>query len=262
MKAIALQQPWASLIACGISDVANLPESPNLSEQVLLVASHTPVSEDLFEQIPVEYSATIGNNILMGNLPQLDSLPLNTIVGYANISGESTEITEDTPIWGTGPVIIQFDNVHIFDKPIKLADKITENSIFEIPETKIGTLPPSHKPATRSLYLNGDELIVPLAAKYFNEITALTHKFVNFELADSNIADIVLTESDKYNLIKYKTVKLISDNGKSVRFERSRDTAIQAYTDDSGNPIMVPSIWTQNPIEWIVAHISLGKSVK
>lgn len=263
MKALALQQPWVSLITHGISDTANITKPANHFGKILLVATCDKVADDFFEQIPVEYSATIGNNILMGNLPQLDTLPNNAVIGYADITAELSEITEDTSIWGFGPVMLQLDNVHLFKRPIKLSRSLPkEGTAFDIEDFDEKLLSDSYTPSLRTPHINGTELIIPLSAKYFDEIIALKHKFLNIELADSTIADLLLANgSDKYRLVKFSTVKLVSDDKRTAVFEAQRDSAVQTYTDNDGNPILVPSIWTPDPIEWIVAHISMGKRI-
>lgn len=258
MKAIKLSQPWASLIALGISDIANLEYSTDYCGRLLLVAGNTPVSQDFFEQVPIEYSATIGNHILMGNMPQLEALPVGAIIGYADLVGESDKITDETSIWGTGPIMWQFDNIHIFDKPIAVEINLAQKDIFDI---NIDNLPAAHKPSLRQPHLNNQELILPLSVQYFDEILALDYKFVNFEIADDGIADIMLADAEKYDLINFQSVKLIDNNGRTVQYRAHKNASIQAYLDDDGNPVMVPTIWAPQPIPWLVAHIALDKKL-
>ena len=262
MKAIVVQQPWASLIAHGISDIANLPQATDLSGRVLLVASASPIANDLFEQIPVEYSATIGNNILMGNLPLLETLPLNAVIGWGEVIGQSTELTDETPIWGIGPAMVQLSNVHLFDNPIPLDSKLPECGVIDLPQITENNLPNAHIASCRSPHLDNSELIIPLSDKYYNEIISPKYKFINFELADEDMSNFFLSDSEKMRMIKFRSIKLVSDSGKCIRFEAHRNCAVQAYLDDNESPIMVPSIWTPDPIEWLVVHIAMGNQLK
>lgn len=258
MKAIKLDQPWASLIALGVTDIANLDFTTEYCGPMLIIAGDEPVADDFFEQVPVEYSATIGNHILMGNMPQLDSLPTGKAVAYADLIGESTEITDETSMWGTGPVMWQFDNIHTITTPT--AAPAMADSFGDINGSDHDNLPAT-KPALRMPHLDGDELILPLSAQYFDEIMALDYKFVNFELADAEVADIILADAEKYSLIKFATVRLISNDGRTARFAAHKNSSVQAYLDDAGNPVMVPTIWAPQPIPWLVAHIALDRKI-
>lgn len=262
MKAIKLSQPWASLIALGITDIANLDNTTDYCGPMLIIADEQPVADDFFEQVPIEYSATIGNHILMGNLPQLDALPTGKIVACADLVGESTEITDETSMWGIGPVMWQFNNIHAFNRPLDLPDNIkTSNDIFDIEHITPKELPDAQKPSLRSPHINHDELILPLSARYFDEIMALDYKFVNFELADADVSDILLADAEKYVLNKFSTIKLISNDGRSAQFTAHKNSSVQAYLDDAGNPIMIPTIWSPQPIPWLVAHIAMDRKL-
>lgn len=260
MKTIILDQPWASLIVNGISDIANVDSPTQHSGMSLIASSDKKIDDDFFEQIPVEYSATIGNHILMGNLPQLDQMPLNSIIGCADLVGESTEIDDDTSMWGLGPVMWQFDNIRAFETATTLNGSNRHSNIIDA-DDKISH-EPSHCPSIRMPHIENGELIIPLSAQYFDQIMALDHKFVNFEIAHSEIADILLADAEKYLLNRFATVRLISNDSRSTRFTAHPDTAVQAYLDDCGNPIMVPTLWSPQPIPWLVAHIAMGKELQ
>ena len=165
-------------------------------------------------------------------------------------------------MWGIGPVMWQFNNIHIFNKPLALSkEEQTSNEIFDIKHIDSKELSNTKKPSLRSLHIDKDELILPLSARYFDEIMALDYKFVNFELADADVSDILLADAEKYILNKFSTVKLISNDGRSARFTAHKNSSVQAYLDDTGNPIMTPTIWAPQPIPWLVAHIALEQKL-
>lgn len=261
MKAITIEQPWASLIALGIKDIENRSFQPDNADRILIVAGDRKIPDDIFEQIPIEYSATIGNHILMGNIPQFDQLPSGAIIGYADIAGYSSAIDEDTSIWGLGPVMWHLENAHIFDKP-QLSDTNSRTDIFDIPEINPDNLPSARKAQLRFPHIENEELILPLASTYFDQLMKLQYKYINFELGDADIAQFFCPNPDNFKIVRHKTIKVISNDGRTARFEASNKTSTQTYLDDNGNGILVPSLWSPDPVEWLVVHLAFGRQLK
>lgn len=85
MKAISIQQPWGTLICCGLKDVENRKwAAKRLPMQVLI---HTGAKRQPFtdETMPYPYYWHIENYQRMGILPPIETMPTSAIIGVATI---------------------------------------------------------------------------------------------------------------------------------------------------------------------------------
>lgn len=95
MKAIAVKQPWAWLLANGYKDIENRTWNTKHRGQILIHASAVKAS-------PSDYLAALEICRPLGiELPGRDDLPRGGIIGVMTVSGVTME--SDSP-WFFGPV--------------------------------------------------------------------------------------------------------------------------------------------------------------
>ena len=139
MKALGLYQPWASFLACGISQVENRSWMTAERGTFLITATSTKLEWDSLEpQIKGIYK----NYERQGILPAYEDLPTNAIIGYANL----TSVVERSNLPGANrnsAYHFVIKNPHIFDKPI--LNHTASSKFYEVTEIKPENMPVSHQ---------------------------------------------------------------------------------------------------------------------
>ncbi|MCF0187319.1 MAG: hypothetical protein HUJ98_12635, partial [Bacteroidaceae bacterium] len=117
MKVLELQQPWAQLVVTGAIDTINLDFGTDFRGKVLIYASAEPMTEDFFNDIPVEWAKSISNEQAFGNIGINQDLPLNAVVGFAELTDCATG--NSPAFWAGSPQQFhwKFENAEIFDSP-------------------------------------------------------------------------------------------------------------------------------------------------
>lgn len=121
MKAIAIQQPFASFIAMGLINVWSMPFATDYRGRVLIVASDKGLSKEEAHQLPQTWLHILYNHDMMHNMDDLFfngyddivSYPLCCVVGYANIV-DCSDKAEDFEYctWYRGGTAWRFANPH------------------------------------------------------------------------------------------------------------------------------------------------------
>ena len=140
MKALSMYQPWASFLACGITQVENRNWLPKEDERgtFLIVASNTKLDWD---SLAPDVKGIYKNYEKRGILPAYDELPTSKIVGYADLVG----VTDHCKLVGTNVKYRHhfiICNAHVIDTPIEHSPGY---KFFEIPEITPDNLPAAHK---------------------------------------------------------------------------------------------------------------------
>lgn len=142
MKTLSIQQPWASLICAGIKDVENRTWKPStVPGRILIHASSKKVTKNFLNSVPLDQMIEIKNEVLFGNIDQLEKLPTSAIIGYVTVKSFQ-DITDS--VWDCGEGIIKWvlEDAYLFDEPIM--DVKGKLNLFDYPLDE-NNLPAAHK---------------------------------------------------------------------------------------------------------------------
>lgn len=122
MKTLAIRQPWASLIACGVKDIECRDAMPTKCRKIFVAASGTKVPWNDLDPFVQE---TIQKLEAANILPSYDQLPCKCIIGHVDIVDVTFDQVES--IWGRDWDGIKYvlRNAHILDKPLYGLNKAT-----------------------------------------------------------------------------------------------------------------------------------------
>ncbi len=167
MKVLVLQQPWAQLVVTGAIDMVNLDVETDYRGKVLIYAAAEPMTEEFFNDICVEWAKSISNEQAFGNIAINQELPLDAVVGYAELT--DCQKGDDDSFWAgsADQYHWKFQNAEIFDSPQQT----------EMPDGIFGECPIVEKamPTHEKFVLNYPELMgtmltVPVADNEFWEM--------------------------------------------------------------------------------------------
>lgn len=232
MKALSIQQPWASIIAYGIKDVENRTWDTPYRGKFLIHASSKRVPKDFEYGLPMEWGNEIINHIFFGNLPKLQDLPTSAIIGYVELEGI---VNDSESIWASPELLHwKLKNAYVFDTPI--TDVKGKLNLFDYPEIDENHLPPAHKVEIRRPQLNGTSLTIPVSDSFCSDM-----------LGNCNIDGLTLEISSDYDSLfdKDDNMKKITDitvvgPTKTLKAKVKKHYIWSPY-DEEGNPIRVIS---------------------
>lgn len=142
MKALNVQQPWASLICLGIKDIENRSWKPKETPgRYLIVASSKKVPKTFLDYLESEdqYMEILTAQD-MGIIPlDLSELPTSAIVGYAEIEGFHEQTDSCWGYTGEGNINWKLCNAHLFKAPIPFTKG--KLHLYDIPEISEENLP-------------------------------------------------------------------------------------------------------------------------
>lgn len=139
MKALGLKQPWASLLASGITKVENRDWITEERGTFLIAATNTKLEWDSLDP---QLKGIYKNLERQGVLPAYEDLPTNVIIGYADFMS----IVDRSNLPGTNRKYAHhfvIKNPHVFDEPIP--NHVTGSKFYEVTEIKPENLPASHQ---------------------------------------------------------------------------------------------------------------------
>lgn len=142
MKALSIQQPWASLICTGIKDIENRSWKPKENPgRILIVASSKKVPKTFLNYLDSEDQyMEILNAQDMGVIPfNLGELPTSAIVGFAEIEGFYEKADSCWGYTGDGNVNWKLGKAHFFKTPIPFTKG--KLHIYDIPDITEDKLP-------------------------------------------------------------------------------------------------------------------------
>lgn len=162
MKYVAISQPGATLVAMGIRNAVQIEERLRKKTWRLYIYATEPVVNNA--EYPLEWVQEAFNQEQYGNLPPIEELPVNALIGFFDWYSQTNSFDKES-IWSAGiedPVYIVC-NAHMFDVPVFLPTEIIDN-IDDIDE-----LVPSHKcsPKTPRLLSFDDDLMMNVSDKNF-----------------------------------------------------------------------------------------------
>lgn len=141
MKTLALRQPWASLVACGVKDIECRESMPTKCRKIFIAASGT--------KLPWNELPDMAKNVLIqlekaGKLPSYDKLPMKCIIGYVDIVNVTFDPVES--IWGRYHDGIKYvlENAHELDEYIYGKNKATPY-FYNTEGYDENSLPAAHK---------------------------------------------------------------------------------------------------------------------
>lgn len=122
MKTLAIRQPWASLIACGVKDIECRESMPTKCRKIFVAASGT---KEPWESLDGMVKNVLTNLEKAGKLPSYDKLPMKCIIGYVDIVNVTFDPVES--IWGRDHNGIKYvlENAHELDEYIYGKNKAT-----------------------------------------------------------------------------------------------------------------------------------------
>ena len=122
MKTLALRQPWASLVACGVKDIECRESMPTKCRKIFIAASGTKLP---WNELPDMAKDVLTQLEKAGKLPSYDKLPTKCIIGYVDIVNVTFDPVES--IWGRGHNGIKYvlENAHELDEYIYGKNKAT-----------------------------------------------------------------------------------------------------------------------------------------
>lgn len=257
MKALAVKQPWASLICNGLKKVENRTWKTNYRGKLLIVASKTPDPVlRHFDELPAEWYDTILNNIYYGNLPELEHLPNSAVIGFADLV-DCSDNEKDFPmdeIWYTGAVGWKLENICIFDEPQMRGIK-SKLGLFDIEEIDENNLPPYHKAELRYPHFENDELVVPFTEDGLR--SAIENNVLALYYYDDPLQIELTGELDGSDIKPCKTIRFETPK-QIARFE-VKELYIATSLDDNGEEVFVPSIFSKENVEDLLFRFELGK---
>jgi len=251
MKALSIQQPWASLICAGVKDVENRTWKTSHRGKLLIHVSGTKTSiEKLIRSQPIEYVAEIMNQSeTFGQLPIPEDMPIGAIIGYVDV----VDCIDDSKSEWAAPGQYHFilKNAHLFDKPIMNVKG--QLHLFDYPiEEK--DLPPSKPMSSRNFSLKSGTLVIPV--KDVDEYTGGDTEITEEIQLSCTICEEVLTGSGK--LKKVEAVKYEDEKGNSATY-KVKSIALSYMADSNNNKVDVYSFYSEDKTLWKYLNIDLVK---
>lgn len=122
MKTLAIRQPWASLIACGVKDIECREAMPTKCRKIFVAASGT---KEPWNELDGMVKNVLTNLEKAGKIPSYDKLPQKCIIGYVDIVNVTFDPVKS--IWGRGHDGIKYvlENAHELDEYIYGKNKAT-----------------------------------------------------------------------------------------------------------------------------------------
>lgn len=141
MKTLALRQPWASLVACGVKDIECRESMPTKCRKIFIAASGTKLP---WNELPDMAKDVLTQLEKAGKLPSYDKLPTKCIIGYVDIVNVTFDPVES--IWGRGHNGIKYvlENAHELDEYIYGKNKATPY-FYNTEGYDESSLPAAHK---------------------------------------------------------------------------------------------------------------------
>lgn len=184
MKAFSIQQPWGTLICCGLKDVENRKWA--LKSLPVRVLIHTGAKRQNMDEnnMPLAWWLPIENYQTMGILGNLRDVPTSAIVGIATIDRCDEE---NFSIWaGEGPGAEYkwvMRDVRLFKEPIlNVKGKL---GIFDIPGINESNLPECVN--IPKIERDGKHLRIPLCREIFDQIKDGDANSIAFNLTEENL---------------------------------------------------------------------------
>lgn len=144
MKCLAIQQPFATLVAYGIKDVELRDRMIPPCKAFLIAASSRRFTNKLEDALSDEELDVVQKYMRNGTLPPYSEWPTSAIIGYACIKRVTFDDVDS--VWATGHYGIKYllQDAHLLDSPIYGKNKATP-FFYNVDGFDENHLPPAHK---------------------------------------------------------------------------------------------------------------------
>lgn len=235
MKALNIQQPWASLICMGIKNIENRSWKPKENpRRILIVASSKKVAKNFLDYVPDNQYMEILLAQDLGQLPyELSDLPTSAIVGYVDVVDFNDKADSCWGYTGEKNINWKLQNGHLFKTPITYPKG--KLHLYDIPEIDESNLPETIE--IPRLRLEGNTLHVPMSRDNMEFFHKQEHPKLPLLITDF-VEKNLLTSDAKGNetIVEVKTVSLEGNDGDVITFE-VRSSYFVNVLDEQGNPI-------------------------
>lgn len=175
MKAIAIKQPWAQLVASGYKRIIHTSNLPfDVPERVLIYASgNDPLAENDGELLPPLVRMQLENAKLLGYLTD-DELPTRVLLGSVNVvgwndrEGQSWKGVDEEG--ADSQDYLCLGDAQIFYDPIKF-ENVNGSRVFQVPSMTEDKLPDSFK--LKKICRQGEVLSIPCTYDFAYDICEL-----------------------------------------------------------------------------------------
>ena len=141
VSSLAIRQPWASLIACGVKDIECRESMPTKCRKIFVAASGSKVPWNELDDMVKDVLTSLEK---AGKLPSYDKLPQKCIIGYVDIVNVTFDPVKS--VWGRGHNGIKYvlENAHELDEYIYGKNKATPY-FYNTEGYDESSLPAAHK---------------------------------------------------------------------------------------------------------------------
>ena len=249
MKALSIQQPWASLIAAGIKDVENRTWQPKEIPNRILIHASKKCSLRSMAREYIEWVQEILNEQTMGNLPDFPDMPSNAIIGYFSIDRIDKKV--DHSIWAEGEdddeklYYWHVKDCYLFDEPILDVKGKLHLWDYDMDEDN---LPPAHQVTLYNYKETDGEVLLPINKQLWS--TLGENQKLIFEL--DQFTSEVFCLPGVYDLKPLKTITLYYKDQKR-KFRLTDETFSNDFVDSKGEPIKYMSMFSKEDVpRWLV----------
>lgn len=258
MKVLSFQQPWASLIAAGIKDVENRTWEPKeLPKRILIHASKKCSLRSMYDS-PIEWVQEILNEQQMGNLPDFQDMPSNSIIGYFSV--DRIDKKTDDSIWASGGddheklLYWHLKDCYLFDEPITDVKGKLWLWDYDLDEDK---LPSAHQVKLVGYEAKGEDVIIPVKEEIWKKLDE--NQDCRFDLGV--LASLELCTENLESLKPFKSI-IFEYKGQQRKFHLTEETEQQQQIDSKGEPCIYLSLLNPEGSERWMAYFKWDKEIK
>jgi len=186
MKTLTIQQPFASLVCCGIKDVENRSwQTKTPPGRILIHAGGKKVPKNFDIDEGLEAKSLYDNLKQFGIIPEFEDMPLSAIIGYVDVTGFAASSKSFWAIEGATHWLLE--NAYLFDTPICNVKGKLGLFDYEIDQNE---LPPAHKMKAALPVLTDTKLTVYVCDKDWEKLKDNPTEYT-IDVNNRVIADII-----------------------------------------------------------------------
>ena len=186
MKTLTIQQPFASLVCCGIKDVENRSwQTKTPPGRILIHAGGKKVPKNFDIDEGPEAKSLYDNLKQFGIIPEFEDMPLSAIIGYVDVTGFTASSKSFWSIPGATHWLLE--NAYLFDTPILNVKGKLGLFDYEIDQNE---LPPAHKMKAALPVLTDTKLTVYVCDKDWEKLKDNPTEYT-IDINNRVIADII-----------------------------------------------------------------------
>ena len=258
MKAICIEQPWASMICYGVQDTISLPFKPEKNPgRVLIVARQEPVPDDFFDHTPYGISLSMDYFRLSAQMPELEDMPRGAVVGYADIASIDTD---SDSIWARkdkGLCHWKLTNGHAFKQPVAWTN--FPQGLFDIEDIGKENMPKSRVPVKPKY--KGTELFYPINEQTYNTLIAAEEEMeFDITLTDVNMGVFLKNKNARKPEPRDVEVLTLAYEDKTLRY-LVEEYGLIVEDDNNGHPFEYKNHLGETR-QWLTLAFNLGERIE